>query len=120
MKTTVSLAILAAAFAFMGFCALVSPEIVISQFGIPALSPAGRSEVRAVHGGFEVAIAGLLVYAIADAGLRPGITLTVAVALFGMAAGRILSATMDLSLPKAALLHLVIEASGGTVLLLAR
>lgn len=113
-------AILALAFALMGIGALVVPTVVTRQFGIPSLTPEGRSEVRAVYGGFGLAIAGLLVWAAIDSSLRDGISITVAIALFGMAAGRLVSAAIDRSLSKVAALYLVIEVVGGGLLLVAR
>ena len=120
MLSDVILIALAVAFALMGIGALVSPSVVTRQFGIPALTPEGRSEVRAVYGGFGLAIAGVLVNAVVNADLREGIALTVAIALFGMAAGRIVSAAVDRSLSKVAALYLVIEVVGGGLLLIAR
>ncbi len=120
MLPTLILAALALAFALMGIGALVSPTVVTRQFGIPSLTPDGRSEVRAVYGGFGLAIAAVLVYAIVDPDLRTGIALTVAVALFGMALGRLISAVLDRSLSKVAALYLVIELVGGALLIIAR
>ena len=120
MLSVVILIALALAFALMGIGALVSPTVVTRQFGIPALTPDGRSEVRAVYGGFGLAIAGALVYAVVNTDLREGITLTVAIALLGMAAGRLVSAAFDRSLSKVAALYLVIEGVGGGLLLIAR
>ena len=120
MLSTTILSILALAFALMGIGALVSPTIVTRQFGVPALTVEGRSEVRAVYGGFGLAIAGALIYAVIDANLREGIALTVAIALFGMAAGRLISAAIDRSMRKVAAGYLVIEGAGGGLLLLAR
>ncbi|HKY89528.1 MAG TPA: DUF4345 domain-containing protein [Nevskiaceae bacterium] len=79
----------------MGLVALVRPESILSFFGIPALTLDARNEVRAVYGGFGVAIAGLLVMALRDDGLRAGVLVAVAVALLGMAAGRVVSAIVD-------------------------
>ena len=120
MVSSVILIALAPAFALMGIGALVSPTVVTRQFGIPSLTPDGRSEVRAVYGGFGLAVAGALVYAVVNTDLREGIALTVAIALFGMAAGRLVSAAIDRSLSKVAALYLVIEVIGGTLLLIAR
>ena len=120
MVSSVILVALALAFALMGIGALVSPTVVTRQFGIPSLTPEGRSEVRAVYGGFGLAIAGALVYAAVNADLRDGIALTVAIALFGMAAGRLISAVIDRSLSKVAALYLVIEVVGGGLLVIAR
>jgi len=120
MLPTLILAALALAFALMGIGALVSPAVVTRQFGIATLTPDGRSEVRAVYGGFGLAIAAVLVYAIVEPDLRIGIALTVAIALFGMAAGRLISAALDRSLSKVAALYLVIELVGGALLIIAR
>lgn len=116
----VILGAVAVAFALMGIGALVRPTVVTRQFGIPALTPEGRSEVRAVYGGFGLAVAAMLVVAITSPDLRAGIAITVAVALFGMAVGRVVSAVIDRSLSKVVVLYLVIEVVAGVLLVLAR
>lgn len=116
----VILGAVAVAFALMGIGALVRPTVVTRQFGIPALTPEGRSEVRAVYGGFGLAVAAMLVVAITSPDLRAGIAITVAVALFGMAVGRVVSAVIDRSLSKVVVLYLVIEIVAGVLLVLAR
>jgi hypothetical protein len=65
-------------------------------------------------------MAAILVVGLVSPDLRTGITITAAVALLGMAAGRIISALIDRSLPRVALLYLVIEVIMGALLLLAR
>jgi hypothetical protein len=110
----------ACGFALMGIGAIVKPNVVTQQFGIPQLSVAGRSEVRGVYGGFGLALAAILVVALVIPDVRTGITITAAVALLGMAAGRIISALIDRSLPRVALLYLVIEVVMGALLLIAR
>ncbi|MBU6311948.1 MAG: DUF4345 family protein [Actinomycetales bacterium] len=116
----VILGAVAVAFALMGIGALVRPTVVTRQFGIPALTPEGRSEVRAVYGGFGLAVAAMLVVAVTSPDLRAGIAITVAVALFGMAVGRVVSAVIDRSLSKVVVLYLVIEVVAGVLLVLAR
>ena len=116
----VILGAVAVAFALMGMGALVRPTVVTRQFGIPALTAEGRSEVRAVYGGFGLAVAGMLVIAITTPDLRAGIAITVAVALFGMAAGRVVSAVIDRSMSKVVTLYLAIEVVAGVLLVLAR
>lgn len=116
----VILGAVAVAFALMGIGALVRPTVVTRQFGIPALTPEGRSEVRAVYGGFGLAVAAMLVVAVTSPDLRAGIAITVAVALFGMAVGRVVSAVIDRSLSKVVVLYLVIEIVAGVLLVLAR
>ena len=51
--------------------------------------PESRSEVRAVYGGFGLAIAAVLALAAVQESLQPGILITVGAALGGMAFGRI-------------------------------
>lgn len=79
----------------MGLYALAAPAAMLSPFGFTLGSDAQRAEVRAVYGGFGVAIAGVLGYAAAaPEQVRTGILLTVGVALAGMAAGRLVSAVL--------------------------
>lgn len=80
-------------FAGMGLRALTAPAEMLRPFGITLGGPASRAEVRAVYGGFGLAIAAILGYAIAaPEQVRTGIVVTVSVALLGMAFGRIVSA----------------------------
>jgi len=106
-----------AGFALMGAAALISPATVTRQVELQASSATGRSEIRAVYGGFGLAVAGLLVGTWFWPAARPGIVLAVAVALLGMAGGRLASAAVDRSLPRGAALYLVIELVGGTGLM---
>ncbi|MGE0215858.1 DUF4345 domain-containing protein [Mycolicibacterium sp.] len=91
MATTV-IAVVAVFFAGMGVYALAAPAQLIAPFDISLGSAAARSEVRAVYGGFGVAIAVVLGVALAVPDLRAGIVTTVAAALAGMAGGRVFSA----------------------------
>lgn len=91
MTTTVTV-IAAVFFAAMGVFALAAPHRLIAPFDITLGSATARSEVRAVYGGFGLAVAALLAVALADLALRPGILTTVAAALAGMASGRLVSA----------------------------
>ena len=86
------IAVVGVFFLGMGIYGLVAPERLIKPFGIALDRPEARAEVRAVYGGFGVAIAGVLGYAVLHSQLRAGIALTVAVALAGMALGRVVSA----------------------------
>jgi hypothetical protein len=79
----------------MGVYALAWPEGIVRPFGTPALTTDGRSEVRAVYGGFGVAIAAVLVLGLRSPEIARGIFLTVAMALGGMAVGRVVSRGLD-------------------------
>jgi hypothetical protein len=80
----------------MGVYALAAPAALVRPFGITLGESVSRSEVRAVYGGFGLAIAGVLCLAALRHGdIRDGILITVAAALAGMAFGRIVSAVLD-------------------------
>jgi hypothetical protein len=88
------IAVVGVFFAGMGVYALAAPAAILRPFGFRIDSAPTRAEVRAVYGGFGVAMAGVLGYAIATPGLRTGIVITVGVALAGMAFGRIVSGVL--------------------------
>jgi hypothetical protein len=107
----------AAGFAAMGIGALVKPGLVMAQFGMPPPGAPARSEVRAVYGGFGLAMASLLVAGFFLPPARSGISLTIGVALLGMAAGRVVSAIVDRTIGRTPLLYLALEAVIGSLLL---
>jgi len=119
--------IIAIFMAVMGVAALARPAVIWAPFGVEPTTPGARSEVRAVYGGFGLAIAAVLLFAAgvigggASAGVRDGILLTVAASLFGMAAGRVVSAFVE---PRTLLgwpgFFLLIEVGGGLLLCAAR
>lgn len=92
MAVTIVTSLAAVFFAGMGVYALAAPARLIAPFDIGLGSAASRAEIRAVYGGFGLAIAAMLIVALASAELRAGILLTVAAALAGMALGRLASA----------------------------
>jgi hypothetical protein len=79
----------------MGAYALAAPAALVRPFRLVADSPESRSEVRAVYGGFGVAVAAVLGVAAFDPALRSGIVITVGTALAGMAVGRLASRMLD-------------------------
>ena len=85
----------AAFFAGMGLVGIVEPAMVLHFFGLHALPPDLRNEVRGVYGGFGLAIAALLVFTRSVERRRPdyalGLRTAVMVSLCGMAAGRLVS-----------------------------
>lgn len=87
--------VIAVFFLGMGVYAIAAPAALVRPFGITLGESASRSEVRAVYGGFGLAIAGVLVYAaVADGDVRTGILITVGAALAGMAFGRLAAAVL--------------------------
>lgn len=93
MNTVVLL--IAALFLGMGLMSLVKPAFVGTFFDVRYESVDGRNEVRAVYGGFGIAMGFVLWLGIGDAELQRGVFLTVALALAGMAAGRLVSALVE-------------------------
>ena len=94
--TIAVIALIGVFFAAMGCYALAAPTAIIRPFAITLGGAAARAEVRAVYGGFGIAIAGVLGYAaIAGDDVRAGIVITAGVALAGMAFGRLVSAVLD-------------------------
>lgn len=87
---------LAALFFFgMGVAALIRPAFVVSFFGMKPHGADARSEIRAVYGGFGIALGGLLTATIQYPELAAGVYITIATALLGMALGRIVSAVIE-------------------------
>ena len=94
--TTPLIVIVGVLFLAMGCVALATPAIVPKQFGMTFEGGGdnGRAEIRAVYGGFGLAMAAVLSYALTNDAVRDGIVLTVGAALAGMAGGRVLSAIL--------------------------
>lgn len=92
---TIVIVLTAVFFLGMGLYALALPTKLIHPFGITLPTPESRAEVRAVYGGFGLAIAGMLVLAATGNPAREGILITVAAALAGMALGRLMSGVVD-------------------------
>ncbi|WP_030433373.1 DUF4345 domain-containing protein [Allokutzneria albata] len=93
---TLVISVVAVFFLAMGGYALVAPAALARPFRIRIDTPESRSEIRAVYGGFGLAIAGVLAAAAADVGgIRTGVVITVGVALAGMALCRLVSRAVD-------------------------
>lgn len=93
--TVAVIVIIGVFFSGMGVYALAAPNAIIRPFGITLGEAASRAEVRAVYGGFGLAIAGVLAYAAVETDVRKGILIAVGAALAGMAFGRLVSAVVD-------------------------
>jgi hypothetical protein len=113
----VPILLIAALFALMGLAAIARPERILATVGTPALTRDGRNEVRAVYGGFGLAIAALLCAARYDAAIRSGALLAVGLALAGMAAGRVLSILLDGAPGRYPWIYLAVELAGAAALL---
>ena len=120
--------VVVAFFAGMGVASLASPLFTLHFFGMKTLPADMKNEVRAVYGGFGLAVAGVLHHTRLVERRRPGyamgIRTAVMVALIGMAGGRIVSFAVDatdgpypatflgLELGLAFLLHMAMPESG--------
>jgi hypothetical protein len=82
-------------FLAMGLYALAVPARVLAIFGVAVTTADGRNEVRAVYGGYGVAVCAVLLAALALPAYRDGILVCQAVAVAGMAGGRVLSAVLE-------------------------
>ena len=113
------LAFAASGFTFMGLIAVAAPERVTRQFGIPNLDIDGRNEVRAVYGGFGIAVAIALAGALFVGDWRVPAAAAVAVALGGMALGRAYSAIIDKQIGRFPAIYGSIEATTALVMMAA-
>ena len=105
-------------FALMGVVALAKPGAILAPFGIHLNGVDGRNEVRAVYGGFGIAMSVLLIVAIQSVRLRDGIVVAVAGPLAGMAAGRIVSGVLDGSFGGYPRIFFIVETVLAAILLL--
>jgi hypothetical protein len=79
----------------LGLAALARPTTLLVGFGLTAEGIDARNEVRAVYGGFPLAVAGLVAWSLSGAPNAAGILLALAMASLGMALGRLMSAAID-------------------------
>jgi len=71
------------------------PTLVAACIGAQAATAEFRNEIRAVYGGFGLALGGLLLLAPNWPRHAPGVVLAAAIALLGMATGRAISFTVE-------------------------
>jgi hypothetical protein len=82
-------------FLLMGVSALVRPRSVVVFVGLEPDTPDARNEVRAVYGGFGIAISVVLACAPYYPRITDGVLIAVAAALIGMALGRLVSFAIE-------------------------
>jgi uncharacterized membrane protein len=107
--------IVAALFALMGLAAFIAPQELLRRLDLPATTATARNEVQAVYGGFGIAMAVVLLLPYEFPALRNGIGCTVASALAGMAAGRVIAALRE-GITRWPLLFFTLEALGAAAL----
>ncbi|MEV6427563.1 DUF4345 domain-containing protein [Nocardia sp. NPDC051463] len=97
---TAAIVVIGVMFCAMGGFALIAPAALGRPFGIRVETPTSRSEIRAVYGGFGIAVAAMLWWAATGGTDRhAGIVTAVGIALAGMACGRLLSRILDTATP---------------------
>ena len=102
--------VLAALFyAALGLVALIRPGQILLGFGIEANGTDARNEIRAVYGGFPLALAAALVIGLYVPTWRSGILVCAALSTGGMTTGRAISAIIDRRIGRLPLLFLGIE-----------
>ena len=109
----------AAFFLGMGVFATVWPTGIVRLFGTTSLTVAGRNEVRAVYGGFGIAVALVLAWSQQRPDLEQGIVLAVALSLAGMALGRLVSFAIDRQIAIVPVVFFLLEAALAGFLLVA-
>jgi hypothetical protein len=93
---TVVIVVIGVFYLGMGGFALAAPAALVGPFHIVADTPEARSEVRAVYGGFGIAMGVLLgVAALGAESIRSGVVIAAGTALAGMALGRLVSRLVD-------------------------
>jgi hypothetical protein len=99
----------AAGFLLMGIVGLVNPTRITSYFKVPVITSDMRNEIRAVYGGFGIAMAAALAGAVQYEEYRVGILATISTALLGMACGRIVSFAIERDVGKYPYIYLCVE-----------
>lgn len=107
----------AAFFLGMGLLALGRPVAITRFFAVTVLPAEMRNEVRAVYGGYGLTLAILLVVSSEVPSARPGILLTVAASMLGMAVGRSIGFVVDRTVGRWPLVFLGVELVLGGLLL---
>jgi hypothetical protein len=118
--SAVLIAAVALFFAAMGIQALGWPESILANFGVATLPADARNEVRAVYGGYGVAIALLLGFSLVSRESGQALLLAVAVSVLGMAGGRVYSFAIESAEGSTPLLFLGVELALAAALLVAR
>jgi hypothetical protein len=108
MKT---FAIILAAVFFLpiGVLAMYKPGRLLRGFGVHAPTADAWNEVRAVYGGFPIAMTAMLLGSLQRPDLTDGVAACVAAALGGMAAGRLVSAAIDRRFGRLSMVFMLLE-----------
>lgn len=109
MLATTLIYVTAMLFLLMGLAGIFRPMQILNLLSVKETTPEMRNEARAVYGGFGIAIAVALFLTTRLDGLRVGVLFTVALALLGMAFGRIASLLVERPAGKNPYIFLILE-----------
>jgi hypothetical protein len=104
-------------FLWMGAMALLHPSQFLRPMDIQAATVNARNEIRAVYGGFGLAMAGMLLGAWIWHAHLSGIALALGLSMAGMALGRVISALVDRQFGKLPVVFFFVELALATALL---
>jgi hypothetical protein len=93
----------------LGLRAFIQPKNLLADFGIFATKDVSRNEIRAVYGGFPIAVSSLLLFSLVSPNYADGILLAVSISSLGMALGRLISAVIDRTLGRIPAIFVCIE-----------
>ncbi len=96
-------------FGAIGVSAMIRPRNLLQGFSIEAHEPESRNEIRAVYGGFPLAVAALLMFSLMRPDLSNGILIALATSSAGMAIGRMVSVLIDRKLGRDPAIYIVLE-----------
>jgi Domain of unknown function (DUF4345) len=96
-------------FGMIGVSAMIRPRNLLRGFSIEAHEAESRNEIRAVYGGFPMAVAALLMFSLKRPDLSDGILFTLAISSAGMALGRIVSVLIDRKLGRYPATYIFLE-----------
>ncbi len=91
-------------FLVMGLWAIFLPDSLADLVGFSLDVDRGPNEIRAVYGGFGIAMAGMAWWAVLSSPAATGMLVALGIALIGMAAGRVISLALEGRLPTFGLL----------------
>ncbi|MBI1255231.1 MAG: DUF4345 domain-containing protein [Hyphomonas sp.] len=100
----------------IGLAAITRPQTLLKGFGIEAIGPESRNEIRGAYGGFPFVVAGLLLFALTRPDVSDGILLALAASSAGMALGRIVFALTDRQLGRYPAIFLVLEMAAAMII----
>ncbi len=109
MLGTVGVVAAALFFGVIGVSAMTRPRNLLQGFSIEAHEPESRNEIRAVYGGFPLAVAALLMFSLTRPDLSNGILIALATSSAGMAIGRIVLVLIDRKLGRDPAIYIALE-----------